>query len=639
MTQVVQDFITQVVRDDITQVVQDNITQVGQDDITQVVQDDFTSPVVCSTSPMVVTDGEFSQGHSQARLSVWVDSIVADSNLQGHEFPSVGSRDSSSQPDLRSHGVDRSTDGPGSREKLIGQSHFSKILETETFIQGENLGTEVIPRCGACKCGKCPVVGHTYSFREEQELKMIRSNLRYDTDNQRWVTSYPWTTDPNFLPDNYPASFATLRNIERRLLKEPEWSRKYTEQIHDMEERQVARILSEEELKSWSGPKFYLSHLAVENPKSTTTPVRIVFNSSQLYKGVSLNFFLAKVPDTFKTNLLGMLIRFREGPVVLIGDIKKMYNSVYLDELEQHTHRFLWRDLEVDSPPNIWCITRVNMGDKPAGAIAIEAKDLTADLFQHDQRDAATFIKASAYVDDLVDSVESLQVAQDLAEGADRILSKGGFKVKSWAFGGRNVSEASSEEQKVLGVHWIASKDVVLFKVHLNFSPKKCNVRTEPDLLPSQVPRSLPLVLTRRLVLQQVMGVFDPYGILAPFMLQAKILLRETWIYHLQWDEELPDTLDKRWRDFFSQMIHVTELEYERCVTPEGAMGKPQLILLLECSEIAYGCAVYILGFYRMARTGVVYSWLNVGSPLLTVSLCLRWNWMVRCCPNDAVRW
>ena len=289
-----------------------------------------------------------------------------------------------------------------------------------------------------------------------------------------------------------------------------------------------------------------------------------------------------------------MLIRFREGPVVLIGDIKKMYNSVYLDDLEQHTHRFLWRDLEVDRPPDIWCITRVNMGDKPAGAIAIEAKDLMADLFQHDHPDAATFIKASAYVDDLVDSVESLQVAQDLAQGADRILSKGGFKVKSWAFRGRNVPEASSEEQKVLGVHWIASKDVVLFKVHLNFSPKKRNVRTEPDLLPSQVPRSLPLVLTRRLVLQQVMGVFDPYGILAPFMLQAKILLRETWIYHLQWDEELPDALDKRWRDFFSQMIHVTELEYERCVTPEGAMGKPQLILLSDGSELAYGCAVYI---------------------------------------------
>ena len=54
---------------------------------------------------------------------------------------------------------------------------------------------------------------------------------------------------------------------------------------------------------------FYLSHLAVEQPKSLTTTVRIVFNSSQLFRGVSLNSFLAKGPDSFKNNLLGMLLR------------------------------------------------------------------------------------------------------------------------------------------------------------------------------------------------------------------------------------------------------------------------------------------------------------------------------------------
>ena len=197
-----------------------------------------------------------------------------------------------------------------------------------------------------------------------------------------------------------------------------------------MENRGVARKMSQSEVDRWQGPVFYLSHLAVENPKSLTTPVRIVFNSSQLYKGVSLNSFLAKGPDSFKTNLLGMLLRFREGPVVMIGDIRKMYNSVYLAELEQHTHRFLWRDLKVDSPPETWCITRVNMGDKPAGAIAIEAKDRTADLFKHINPAAAEFIKGSSYVDDLVDSIDSLNQAHDLAKGTDEILAKGGFKVK-----------------------------------------------------------------------------------------------------------------------------------------------------------------------------------------------------------------
>lgn len=71
------------------------------------------------------------------------------------------------------------------------------------FVVGEELGTEVLPKCGSCKCSKCPIVGHTFSFQEEQELLMIRSGLWYDEDNKRWVAKYPWIVDPKTLPDNY----------------------------------------------------------------------------------------------------------------------------------------------------------------------------------------------------------------------------------------------------------------------------------------------------------------------------------------------------------------------------------------------------------------------------------------------------
>ena len=208
--------------------------------------------------------------------------------------------------------------------------------------------------------------------------------------------------------------------------------------------RKVARKLDPSELDEWTGPVFYLSHLAVVQPKSLTTPVRIVFNSSQIDRGVSLNSFLAKGADTFKNNLLGMLLRFREEAVVLIGDVWKMYNSVYLEPLEQHTHQFLWRDLE-DRPPDIWCITRINMGAKPAGTISIEAKERTLEMFTHLSPKAADLIIYSSYINDLVDSVPSYAEAQQLTKDADQILSKGGFTVKGWSFGGRDVLEAGTD--------------------------------------------------------------------------------------------------------------------------------------------------------------------------------------------------
>ena len=172
--------------------------------------------------------------------------------------------------------------------------------------------------------------------------------------------------------------------------------------MSDMVERQVARKLSTQEIKDWKGPVYYISHLAVVNPRSQSTIVRIVFNSSQMHKGLSLNACLAKGPDNYLNNLVGILLRWREERVALIGDIKKMFNSVHLKMLQQHCHRFLWRDLQ-QQPPDVYVIQRVNMGDTPAPAISTEAMNKTADLFQDDSPSAADLLRHSSYVDDLID--------------------------------------------------------------------------------------------------------------------------------------------------------------------------------------------------------------------------------------------
>ena len=126
----------------------------------------------------------------------------------------------------------------------LRQSNFVQSPGIDAFVIGEQLGTEIVPKCGVCRCGKYPIVGHTYSFREEQELKLINSKLHYDEENKRWIAGYPWINDPVLLPDNYAATFATLRSTEKRLLTDPKWANKYSEQIRDMESRGVARKLT-----------------------------------------------------------------------------------------------------------------------------------------------------------------------------------------------------------------------------------------------------------------------------------------------------------------------------------------------------------------------------------------------------------
>ena len=173
--------------------------------------------------------------------------------------------------------------------------------------------------------------------------------------------------------------FITKHSKSDDCLQRSEHAKVYKEQIQDMVNRGVARKLTKTELRNYKGPIHYISHHEVLKPDSKSTPVRIVFNSSAKYMGHVLNEYWAKGPDLLN-NILGVLLRFREYEVAFIGDIKKMYHTVATNVLDQHTHRFLWRDMETTQEPDIYVIQRVSFGDKPSGAIATVALRKTAEM-------------------------------------------------------------------------------------------------------------------------------------------------------------------------------------------------------------------------------------------------------------------
>ena len=47
-----------------------------------------------------------------------------------------------------------------------------------SFISGQKLGTQIFPKCEKRKCFKCPVLGHTHSFREQQETDTIKKDFK-----------------------------------------------------------------------------------------------------------------------------------------------------------------------------------------------------------------------------------------------------------------------------------------------------------------------------------------------------------------------------------------------------------------------------------------------------------------------------
>ena len=116
----------------------------------------------------------------------------------------------------------------------------------------------------------------------------------------------------------------------------------------------------------------------------------------------------------------------------------------------------------------------------------------------------------------------------------------------------------------------------------------------ETDNVSFDIPTPIQQRITRRSVLETVMKIYDPMGLLSPFMVSSRILLRETWELKLAWDQELPVELVRRWHVFYLNMRDLKNVNYDRCLKPLNTVGKPILILLSDASEKAYGYAAYI---------------------------------------------
>ena len=466
------------------------------------------------------------------------------------------------------------------------------------FFSVESLGVECQPRCGSCQCGTCALGSKNCTLKEQKELELIEKNLSLSPEGY-WEAEYPWIRDPKDLPDNRNYALKLLKSTEFRLKKNKDKADAYCDQINDMISRNVARKLSKEELDNYKGPKYYIAHHAVAKPSSKTTPLRIVFNSSALFRGHVLNDYWAKGPNVFLNTLFGILIRFRENYFGYVGDIRKMYNSIRIPLKDQHCHRFLWRDLNSDKSPDTYVITRANMGDRPAGSMACAAVRKTANnattLFPAE----AEIILNSSFMDDIIDSDDSLETVNKLTGNISNILGKVDFHIKGWTITS-NCSTTGSKEfkgfgedvERVLGVTWDSQNDLLKFGVSLNFS-RKDSITSNAEF---RVDENWPAFLTKRIVLSKLNGIYDPLGLLGAFVIKGKILMRELWTADdkLSWDCKIPDEMYLRWIEFFKEMLELSKIDFKRCTKPLNAEGNPILIVFSDASKMAYGTVCYI---------------------------------------------
>ncbi|XP_054869155.1 uncharacterized protein LOC118470646 [Amphiprion ocellaris] len=308
---------------------------------------------------------------------------------------------------------------------------------------------------------------------------------------------------------------------------------------------------------------WYILHHGVYHPQKPGK-IRVVFDCSAKFQGMSFNDYLLTGPDLTNT-LVGVLCQFRKGPVAVMCDIERMFHQFHVRAEDQDYLRFLWWDNgDFLSQPSVYRM-RVHLfgAASSPGCANYGLRHIAAQGQSHFKEATIRFIERNFYVDDGLTSVSTKDEAIQLVSEARELCSAGKLRIHKFisncqevlasipkgecAETVQNQDLALGEVQikRALGVKWCVSSDQFGFRVVVNERP-----------------------LSRRGVLSTVASIYDPLGFVAPFILIGKQILQQMCKDKIGWDEPLSDDLRPKWDSWLLDLQNLAEVKIQRCYIP-----------------------------------------------------------------------
>ena len=280
----------------------------------------------------------------------------------------------------------------------------------------------------------------------------------------------------------------------------------------------VVKVKVAHKLESRSRREWYLPHHPVVNPNKPGK-VRRVLNGAAKIHGASLNKSLLTGPDWLQ-NLIHVLLRFRQHPFAVSADIDGMFLQVGVLPRDQPSLRFLWWE-DPTSNALVHQYTRHIFGANDSPTCANYALQRTASDNAKEYPEAAKAVLENFYMDNYLDPVESPERALIRLKELVQVLHLGGFKLNKFVGnvpdladridGSAQSTEAKvivkEESRHVLGIKWDHNNDTLVVSRGTN----------------STITKSL----TKCLVLSLVSKVYDPNGLVAPFTVVARLILKD----------------------------------------------------------------------------------------------------------------
>ena len=456
------------------------------------------------------------------------------------------------------------------------------------------------------------------SSEEQYAVDRFKETIRRQPDG-RYTVQPIFKKDAVPLKNNYFLANIRYRSLMKSLRRYPERLQAYNEAMQKMLQNQEIEEVKEtkEDCQNPRRNLYHLPHSAVVKEERLTTNVRVVFDgSAENNDGISLNSQLLEGP-ALQQDIAALQILLRLKKYVIIGDISRMFYNIYLQEEFRDYYRFLWNFDTDAEEPKVYRFRSITMGAKDSPFIAIATIHYHLDHVAQrnpEKRWILELLRKHLYVDDLILSVDTIEEAILVRKEITDILGEMKMKIRKWASNNDKIlntippedryptlddsDNLISKDTKCLGVSWSPSKDMLHYNSYNTLMAKK-----KPKF-------------TKRGISSIVPALYDPAGLIQPYIVEGKICLQKAWTYRdnkgnsLGWDDFLPKDLETMFDKWTNQLENISLAAYPRYLFPElKGTPKPEDIYLhifCDAGENCYGITAYIR--YVDNDTGVFYS-------------------------------
>lgn len=413
---------------------------------------------------------------------------------------------------------------------------------------------------------------------EDEICEKIFTDTTVRDEHGRFHVRMPLRKPANVLGDSYTRARNSFFSLENKLERSPQYKKLYIDFMKEYEELGHMSLWTGD-INNMKTPYYFLPHHGVYRESSLTTQLRVVFNASATTtSNYSLND-IQYVGPILQNDVFSVLLRFRQYRYVVCADIQKMYRNIGIHLDQRDLQLIVWRSSRNDAL-RIYKLNTVTYGTASAPYLSIRCLHQLAS--ECNNKRVAQVITDDMYVDDVLTGDDQLDNLLDICNKTSEVLRSGCFLLRKWTFnydvdldiikqlGGDELCQS-----KTLGLGWSNKNDEFSYTTKL----ENCHSK-----------------ITKRLMLSVISQIYDPLGLLAPAIIQAKILLQNLWLCKLDWNDPVPANISQTWNNFVSKLEYLPNIRIPRHVLIENATIK-ELHIFSDASQNAYGACAYIRSF------------------------------------------